>query len=70
MRKIPTTLTDPKVQEQLLKISAQIEAHMKVVNVLRDKIKKTGPSGPELEQLKKIGTEIDQLDQEWKSLVE
>jgi hypothetical protein len=70
MRPIPATVTDPVLKEKLLKLGQQIEAKMQIVNGLRDQIKKTGPSGPEIESLKKIGSEIDQLDQEWKSLLE
>ena len=69
MRKIPPHITDASVQATLLKIDQEIDAKMKVVNTLRDKIKKTGPNSVELDLLKKMGNEIDQLDQEWKRLL-
>ena len=68
MRKIPDTITDAGVQAQLKKIDQEIDAKMKIVNTIREKIKKTGLNSEELNTLKTVGNEIDALDNEWKQL--
>jgi len=70
MRKIPETITDPAVIAKLTAISQQVEAKMKQVNLLRDQMKKKDMSPALLADLKKVSTEIDTLDQEWKALAE
>ena len=68
MRKIPDTITDAGVQAQLKKIDQQIDGKMKIVNTIREKIKKAGLNSEELNTLKTLGNEIDALDNEWKQL--
>ena len=70
MRKIPSEITDQAVLTQLQKLNQEIDGKMKVVNQIRDKLKKTGPNSAELETLKKVGAEIDLLDREWKTLTQ
>ena len=70
MRKIPTQITDAGVKAKLTAIDQQIDDKMKKVNTLRDQAKKTGFSDVQLQELKKMGGEIDRLDKEWKALTE
>ena len=68
MRKIPSHISDPKLCEKLALIDRQIDEKMARVNALRAVMKKKELSPAELQELKELGSVIDQLDQEWKSL--
>jgi hypothetical protein len=69
MRKIPSTVTDPAIIENLNILATKIEEKMNRINTIRDAMKKNGPGDAELKALKQISAEIEQLDQKWKSLV-
>jgi len=69
MRKIPEQITDGATKARLIQIQQEIDEKMKKVNLLKEKAKKGGFSGPDLQELKKMGSEIDGLDREWKDLV-
>jgi hypothetical protein len=69
MRAIPPTITDATMKQKLLQISQQIDEKMMRVNAIRSKMKKKDFTSAELDELKKLGAEIDQLDQQWKKLV-
>ena len=69
MRKIPPHITDAGKISQLNQLQRQIDEKMNVVNRIRDKGKKGGFSDPDVQELKKLGTEIDGLDRQWKTLV-
>lgn len=60
MRKIPETISDPSKIIQLNDLSKQIEEKMKTVKNLKD--------SSQLDALKKVSIEIDNLDKEWKKL--
>jgi hypothetical protein len=69
MRKIPDTLTDATLIAKLNAISNLMEDKMKQVNQLRDAMKKKDLNAAQLQSLKQISTEIQTLDDQWKSLV-
>ena len=70
MRKIPAHIIDAIVRESLAQIDLQIDEKMGLVNILRASMKKKELGAPDLQELKKLGTAIDELDQKWKSLIE
>lgn len=68
MRKILDNISDPALIVKLTEISRQIDAKMKLVNALRNQMKKNELPPAQLQELKKISAEIDQLDKSWKDL--
>ena len=75
MRTIPPTVTDSALKLKLQAIAKKIDEKMNRVNAIRAQIKspkknQQGEFAPaDLNELKQLGTEIDQLDREWKEIV-
>jgi len=68
MRKIPAHITDESIRQKLTRLDSQIEEKMGKVNAIRAAMKKKDLSPTELQDLKQLGTAIDLLDKEWKTL--